>query len=182
MFTVPLGDGAEIRPFEPWQADAFADHIAANRDHLAPWLPWATSITDTAGARAFLQNYADGQAAGTRYLYSIWLDGVLVGGCLFRVFDVRTRTCEVGVWLAPEAEGRGIVTRACQAMIRWAVQERGMNRIEWRCVPHNKRSIAVAERLGMTRDGVLRQAFPFNGKLLDAEVWSLLADELPAKG
>ena len=24
MFTVPLGDGAEIRPLEPWQAKAFA--------------------------------------------------------------------------------------------------------------------------------------------------------------
>jgi ribosomal-protein-serine acetyltransferase len=52
-----------------------------------------------------------------------------------------------------------------------------MNRIEWQCLPHNKRSIAVAERLGMAREGVRRQSFPFNGELLDVEQWSLLAQD-----
>jgi RimJ/RimL family protein N-acetyltransferase len=45
-------------------------------------------------------------------------------------------------------------------MIAWALGERRLNRIEWRCVPSNKRSMAVAMRLGMARDGVLREAFP----------------------
>lgn len=180
MFTVPLGDGAELRPLEPWQSADFAAYIEQHRAHLAPWLPWATSITDTDGAHAFLQRFADGQAADGRRIYAIRLDGVLVGGCMFRVFEVATRSCEIGVWLSPEAEGRGIITRACRALIRWAVDERGMNRVEWRCTPQNKRSIAVAERLGMSRDGVLRQSFPFNGDLLDVEVWSLLASEVPA--
>jgi RimJ/RimL family protein N-acetyltransferase len=52
-----------------------------------------------------------------------------------------------------------------------------MTRVEWHCVPHNTRSIAVARRLGMSRDGVLRSAFPFNGERHDVEVWSLLAAE-----
>jgi ribosomal-protein-serine acetyltransferase len=172
-----LGDGAEIRPLEPWQAEAFAAYIDEHRAHLAPWLPWATSITDADGARAFLQRYADGQAADVRRFYSLWQDGVMAGGCLFRVFDAGLRSCEIGVWLSPAAEGRGLVTRACRELIRWAIEERGMNRIEWRCVPHNARSIAVAQRLGMTYEGTLRQVFPFHGELLDAQVWSLLASE-----
>jgi RimJ/RimL family protein N-acetyltransferase len=101
----------------------------------------------------------------------------LVGGCLFRTFDTGIRTCELGVWLSADAEGRGLITRACRDLIDWAIDARGMNRVEWQCVPHNKRSIAVAERLGMTRDGVLRQSFPFNDEMLDVEVWSLLAGE-----
>jgi ribosomal-protein-serine acetyltransferase len=177
LFTVPLGDGAEIRPLEPWQAEAFASYVAEHRAHLAPWLPWASAITDTAGAQAFLQRYADGEAADGRRIYSLWLDGVMVGGCLFRIFEVALRSCEIGVWLSPAAQGHGLMTRACHELIRWAVEERGINRIEWRCVPHNTRSIAVAKRLGMTHEGTLRQSFPFNDELLDVEVWSLLASE-----
>ena len=174
MFSHPLGDGAELRPFEPYQAAEFAAYIEANRAHLAPWLPWVTTITDVEGARAFLQRYADGQAADIRRMYSLWQDDELVGGLIFRVFDTATGSCELGAWLSAGAEGRGLMTRACRALIDWAFDVRGMRRVVWQTVPHNKRSIAVAERLGMRREGVLRQSFPFGDDLLDVEVWSLL--------
>lgn len=85
--------------------------------------------------------------------------------------------CEIGVWLAPEAVGRGLVTGAVRHMIDWAVGVRGMARVEWLTATINDRSIAVAKRLGMTLDGVLRRAFPLNGVRHDFEVWSVLADE-----
>jgi ribosomal-protein-serine acetyltransferase len=147
------------------------------RPHLAPWLPWANSITGEAGARAFLQRYADRQAADAGRIYGIWLGTRLVGGALFRVFDAESGVCEIGVWLSPDVQGRGLVTRAARHLIQWAFDVRGMTRVEWHCVPHNTRSIAVARRLGMSRDGVLRSAFAFNGERHDVEVWSLLAAE-----
>jgi RimJ/RimL family protein N-acetyltransferase len=177
MLTLDLGDGAELRALEPWQAGEFAAYVDRNREHLAPWLPWATTITDEAGARKFLQRYAHLQATDEGRIYGIWLDGQLVGGTLFRVFDVHAGVCELGVWLTPEAEGRGLVTHASRHMIDWAFGARGMSRVEWLCTPRNKRSIAVAQRLGMTRDGVLRSVFELNGERQDMEVWSLLADE-----
>jgi RimJ/RimL family protein N-acetyltransferase len=178
MLAWPLADGAELRPLEPWQAAEFAACIDRARDHLAPWLPFARMITDADTAREWLQRYADEQARDGGRVYGIWLDDVLVGGVLFRVFDTRVGTCELGVWLAPQAQGRGLVTRAAHRLIDWAVGIRGMVRVEWRAVPDNVRSIAVAKRLGMTREGVLRQAgLPIDGVHEDIEVWSLLADE-----
>jgi ribosomal-protein-serine acetyltransferase len=178
MLVQLLGPDAEMRPLEPWQAEEFADYIARVRPHLAQWLPWAVSIVDADTARPFLQMYADDQALDGRRIYGIWLDGKLVGGTIFRVFDLRSGSCEIGVWLAPEAQGRGLITTAARHMIDWAVRVRGLNRVEWRTVPGNDRSIAVAKRLGMTREAVLRQAFPHNGVRHDVEVWSLLASEL----
>jgi RimJ/RimL family protein N-acetyltransferase len=177
MLTLALGDDAELRALEPWQAAEFAAYVDETRPHLAPWLPWANSITDEAGARAFLQRYADRQAADAGRIYGIWLGTRLVGGALFRVFDAESGVCEVGVWLAPDVQGRGLVTRAAGRLIQWAFDVRGMTRVEWHCVPHNTRSIAAARRLGMSRDGVLRSAFAFNGERHDVEVWSLLAAE-----
>jgi RimJ/RimL family protein N-acetyltransferase len=174
VLTHPLGEGAELRALEPWRAEEFAAHVARERDHLAPWLPWARSITDAAGARAFLQNYADRQAADGGRIYGLWVDGTLSGGTLFRVFDAPSGVCEIGVWAAAGVQGRGLIGRAARHMIDWAVTERGMSRVEWRCVPDNTRSIAAARRLGMTREGVLRGAFPFGGVRHDIEVWSLV--------
>ena len=175
MLGFGLGDRAELRALEPWQAAEFAAHVDRARAHLAPWLPWASVVVDEDSARAFLQRYADEQARGGGRTYGIWLDNVLVGGALFRVFDVHSGSCEIGVWLDPEAQGRGLVTRACRGLIDWAIDVRGMARVEWRCVPHNARSVAAAKRLGMRRDGVLREAFPMAGVRYDVEVWSVLA-------
>jgi ribosomal-protein-serine acetyltransferase len=174
MLSLSLGDGAELRALEPWQAAEFAAYVDEARAHLAPWLPWATSVTDEATAREFLQRYADRQAMDEGRIYGIWLDGRLVGGTLFRIFEVASGVCELGVWLAPAAQGRGLVTRAARHMIDWAFA-RGLQRVEWYCAVDNKPSIAVAQRLGMTREGVLRSAFLVNGTRQDVEVWSLLA-------
>jgi Acetyltransferase (GNAT) domain/Antitoxin VbhA len=91
---------------------------------------------------------------------------------LYRVFDSRFGTAEIGLWIAPEAQGTGLITRAAERMIAWALGERRLNRIEWRCVPSNKRSMAVAMRLGMARDGVLREAV-----LVPAALWDSMVNE-----
>ena len=84
---------------------------------------------------------------------------------------------EIGVWLAEGAPGRGLVTRAVRRLINWAVGVRGIERVEWKVVPDNARSIAVARRLGFARDRVVRSVFPLGGVRHDVEVWSLLAHE-----
>ena len=180
MLSLPLTDDAELRALEPWQAQEFAAHVAAARDHLSEWLPWGSSAADVAEAERLLQRYADAQARGEGRILGIWVGGKLVGGVLFRVWEQQAGVCELGVWLAPEAVGRGLITRASRAMIDYAFRERGMHRVEWRCATANTRSSAVAARLGMTREGVLRAATPLHGVRHDVELWSVLATEWPA--
>lgn len=183
MLTYPLADAAELRALEPWMAPEFASYIEQNREHLAAWLPWAEALVDVEGTRAWLQRYADSQAADGGRIYGIWLDGRLVGGVLFRVFEPRFGVAEIGVWNSPEAGGRGLVTAAARRMMRWVFKDRGMHRVEWRCAPTNERSIAVAKRLGMRLDGVLRESYPHRGVHHDVQVWSMLATEYhPADG
>jgi RimJ/RimL family protein N-acetyltransferase len=179
VFTRPLGDHAQLRPLEPWQAQEYLAHIDRARPSVDPWIPWATLSTDLDSATAVLQRYADNQAKDTARIYGIWLDGTLVGGVMFTKFDAATGTCEIGCWLEPAAQGRGLVTRACRVLIDWAFGERGMSRVEWWAAAGNVRSVDVARRLGMTRDGVLRQRYPYRGTRQDSEVWSVLSEEWP---
>ncbi|MFK4069318.1 GNAT family N-acetyltransferase [Streptomyces sp. NPDC029674] len=177
MFAISLAEGAELRPLEPWQAQEFLDHVGRAREYAGPWVPFTATVTDLETARKHLQTYADKQAADTGRFYGIWLDGTLVGGVLFRIFDTRVDSCEIGVWLEPSAAGRGLVNKASRILIDWAVDQRGMHRVEWLVSSRNDRSKAAAERLGFTRDGVLRESFPWQGIRHDMEVWSVLAPE-----
>ncbi|EGE41609.1 GNAT family N-acetyltransferase [Streptomyces sp. SID4928] len=182
MFAVSLGDdGAQLCPLEVWQAEELLAHMDRARELVDAWIPLASAVTDADSARALLRRYAEKQATDSGRLYGIRLDGVLVGGVLFRTFDAESGTCEIGVWLEPAAQGRGLVTRAAERLIDWAVHERGMHRVEWVASAANTRSVAVAKRLGMTRDGVLRQNYLHRGVRHDSEVWSVLAPEWRAR-
>ncbi|MEV4516050.1 GNAT family protein [Dactylosporangium sp. NPDC049525] len=182
MFSVPLAEGADLRPLEPWQAAEFLAHMDRARATVDPWIAWAGVSTDLDSATATLQRYADLAARDAGRLFGIWLDGTLVGGTMFVAFDAEAGTCELGCWLEPAGQGRGLITRATRVLIDWAVHTRGIHRVEWHCRPDNVASSAVAQRLGMRLDGVLREVYPYLGVRHDLEIWSLLATEARQAG
>ncbi|MFD9792611.1 GNAT family N-acetyltransferase [Streptomyces sp. NPDC059070] len=178
MFAISLGDdGAELRPLEPHHAEEVLAHIDRGREFIGRFITLADVCHDLPSVRAFLQGYADKAAADAGRLYGIWSHGTLVGGVMFRVFDAELGTTEVGCWLEESASGRGLITRAVRRMIDWAVDERGIHRVEWRAGSANTASINVAKRLGMVRDGTLRDNYLFRGVRQDTEVWAVLAPE-----
>jgi RimJ/RimL family protein N-acetyltransferase len=178
VYAISLGDdGAELRPLEPWRAEEFLTHLDRGREFIGQHIALPDVVTDLESSRTFLQAYADKAAADTGRIHGIWTGGKLVGGFLFRTMDVGNGTAEAGCWLEPSAAGKGLVTRAARVIIDWAVEERGIHRVEWLVSTANEPSIAVARRLGMRKDGVLRESYPYRGRRLDMEVWSVLAPE-----
>ncbi|MGW3950881.1 GNAT family N-acetyltransferase [Streptomyces sp. NPDC004752] len=178
MYAITLGDdGAELRPLDPWDAEEFLAHLDRGREFIGQYIAFGARATDVDSARDILTAYADKRTTDSGGMHGIWLDGKLVGGVLFRTFDAQQGSCEVGCWLEPAAAGRGLVTRAATVLIDWAVEQRGIHRVEWHAASGNRPSINVARRLGMSRDGVLRENHLHRGIRHDTEVWSVLADE-----
>lgn len=179
MYAITLSSAprAELRPLEPWQAEEFLAHVDRARATVDPWIPWATFSTDLDSARATLQRYADKQAADAGRIHGIWLEGTLVGGVMFPKFDAGSGNCEIGCWTEPAGTGHGLITAAARHLVDYAFGERGMKRIEWVTTPANERSQAVAQRLGMRLDGVLRSEWAYGPGRQDSQVWSLLAEE-----
>ncbi|GAA2860506.1 N-acetyltransferase [Actinoplanes cyaneus] len=177
MFSVPLGDDARLEPLEVWQAREFADHLDRAREHVRPWVGPAF----IADAAATLKRYAERQAADGARLFGIRHRGTLVGGVMFTDFSAAAGSCEIGCWLEPAGEGRGFVTRASAILLDWAFTTRGLHRAEWHCRADNDRSSAVAKRLGMTLEGVRREAWPFEGVRYDKQIWAILAPEWAAR-
>lgn len=182
MFELPLDvDGAELRPLEPRHAEEFLANIDRGREFIGRYIALPDVIVDLESSRTYLRSYAEKAATDTGGIYGIWSGDQLLGGVLFRTMDLKHGTAEAGCWLEPSAAGRGLVTRAAQQIIDWAVEKRGVHRVEWHASSANEASIAVARRLGMTRDGVLRESYVYRGERHDMEVWSVLAPEWRAR-
>jgi RimJ/RimL family protein N-acetyltransferase len=180
MFRLALGNHAELRPLEPWQATEFLDHLDRARGHIMPWVGRSfSSASDLDAARAVLQRYADSRARDAGDIFGIWRNEVLVGGVMFVSFDAASGSAEVGCWLEQGAEGLGLATAAATELIDWAINTRGLSRIEWQTKADNSRSISVAKRLGMHLDGTMREAIPDTPRG-DLEIWSVLAEEWKA--
>jgi ribosomal-protein-alanine N-acetyltransferase len=108
------------------------------------------------------------------------LDGRAVGGIDLR-FHFDNALAEIGYSLARAYWGRGLCTEAARAVIdaTFAAYD-DLNRIHARADNRNTRSQRVMEKLGMTREGVLRMSRVERGEALD-EVWySILRPEWQA--
>ncbi|MDA8369869.1 MAG: GNAT family protein [Nocardiopsaceae bacterium] len=181
MVTCRLNDTDELRPLEPWHAEDLSACVEAARDALKPWPFVASRVRDVESARRLLRGFTDRRARDTGHYYGVWSSGRLVGAAMFRTFDTRNQTCEVGVWLIPTSQGRGLATRALHRLTDWAIRERGMQRVQLQTSPHNFAGRDLARRLGMTHEGTLRSAVTVNETRHDSEIWAVLASEWPGQ-
>jgi ribosomal-protein-alanine N-acetyltransferase len=74
---------------------------------------------------------------------------------------------ELSYDLDPTHRGRGLATQAARAIIHWAHDELGLQRIQATVLDTNASSIAVLERLGMQREGLLRAYRKVRGEARD---------------
>ncbi|MFC6087988.1 GNAT family N-acetyltransferase [Saccharothrix lopnurensis] len=134
------------RDFEP-----LSRVIGESLDHLRPWMPWVAHHS-AATTRAFLAGCDPKWRAGEAYNYAIVADGELVGSCsMYRSGD--TRGMFMGYWLHPAATGRGLATRAAEAMAAEAFTLPGVDYLEIVHDLANTASGAVPRRLGFTEVG-----------------------------
>ena len=169
-----LGDGIVVRALTPDDDVELFELIDRNRDRLRPWMAWEPMTKGPADTRAFIERAIasehDHDANG------IYLDGRLAGSVGLRV-DALDEKGEVGYWLDRDAEGRGIVTRACERALAFAFEELGLHRVELLAATGNARSRAVAERLGMIQEGTGREAGRIDGGFVDLVTYAILDRE-----
>src|SRR5690606_35447348 len=101
----------------------------------------------------------------------------LIGDCSLTVYFPEYRQAEIGFCLHPDAQGRGIATQAVHAVLGYGFEVRSIHRIEARCDVRNDRSWRLLERVGMRREGHLRQCSFLKGEWIDAYIYAMLALE-----
>jgi ribosomal-protein-serine acetyltransferase len=173
MFSYKIGVDIELRLLEERHAEQIFALIAENRERH-PDLDKDFSLEDTKKKiRHDLALFADNKGLNV----GIWLEGNLAGSVRYHEIDWSNRSSELGYWIGVAFEGKGLVTKACQALIDHAFKELGLNRMVISCARGNQRSRAIPERLGFTQEGVLRQSEWLQDHFTDMVVYGMLASE-----
>ncbi len=176
-FALRVDDELQLGLLERQDAEELQAVIERNRDHLRPWMPWARE-QDLSATRAFLEGRAlPAFARGERVDGGIWWRGRLVGSAGIHSWSERPRRGAVGYWLSADAQGYGIATRVTRALLAKAFDDLGAERVDLRADVANHPSRAVAARLGMRFEGVLRRELPVQEGYADMAVYALSAAE-----
>ncbi len=177
MLNYKIDENIEMRLVSEKYVAELVSVVNENLDYLHDWMPWATEDYNKATALEFIKLrrvlFAENRSLGL----FIFLDEKLVGGIGFNNLNLNNRSTEIGYWIAKKEQGRGIVTKCCREIIKHAFDELNLNRIVIRCATENAKSQAIPERLGFTKEGVLRQSEWLHNSFVDLVVYSLLKEE-----
>ena len=176
--------------------DALPEVIETARLRLRPWalsdvddvLAYATDPEWSRFLRALPTPYSRGDAERfvarqilldrvTHPAWAIVLDGTAVGGINLR-FDFQNRLAEMGYSVARAHWNRGYVTEAAGAVVDAAFETHpDLNRVCARADAENTASQRVMEKLGMAKEGVLRQSRVERGEAIDEAWFAVLRGE-----
>ncbi|MGI8317080.1 GNAT family N-acetyltransferase [Halobacillus mangrovi] len=84
---------------------------------------------------------------------------------------------EIGFIIHPGQWGKGLATDAALLIMKHSFEKCELHRIAATCSPENKASIKVLEKIGMVKEGVLRQDLLVKGEWRDSCVYSMLREE-----
>lgn len=177
MFPIQVSDEVVLRLFDQDHADAMLDLIQRNRVHLDRWLRWSGRVQSIDDGRAFIRRFEDKFAAGDGFHAGLWYREALAGGLVCHFINRESHKSEIGYWLGAEFTGKGVVTRACRAVLDYLFTHEKLHRIEIQCATDNVPSRAVAERLGFVLEGIKRESEWITSSYRDHALYSLLAYE-----
>ena len=169
-----LGSGAALRAVHPDDAEAVYTLVDESREHLRAWLPWVEASRNADYTREFFEHVVQQREREATAAYLILEHDRIAGMIGLHDIDWTNRSFLIGYWISAHAQGRGLITRACRALVKLAFEEWGMERAVIQCGVGNGRSSAVARRLGFTLEGVARHAQLLHGEFIDLQVWSML--------
>jgi RimJ/RimL family protein N-acetyltransferase len=92
--------------------------------------------------------------------------------------DYRAHRAEIGYWLGCPFWGKGLMTQAVGAFVRYAFRELHLRRLTAHVFEENLASARVLEKNGFKLEGELREHFLKDGKALNAKLYGLLRDDL----
>jgi RimJ/RimL family protein N-acetyltransferase len=101
----------------------------------------------------------------------------LIGTIGLREIDQEHLQAEMGFWIGTDWWGQGHATEAAKSVIRYGFKELGLNRIYTHHMVRNPASGRVLEKLGMKREGLLRQRVRKWGKFEDVVILAILRND-----
>lgn len=155
--------------------------------HYLRYSPWMQRTE--ADAREFVGTFIawSKEHPRTKFQFAIVLQAEerLIGTCGIRVARTVERhsdrfsggEADIGYELDSQFWGHGYATEAVRALLAFGFEQLGLHRIWAHCLAENTTSIRLLERIGMRREGLLRENQWQQGRWHDTLIYAILAHE-----
>lgn len=176
------GDGIYLRApigadYGPW-----SDLRERSRNFLAPWEPtWPADDLTRSSYKRRIKRYLREVRDDSGYAFFLFRqdDDSLMGG--IRLSHVRrgvAQSCSLGYWMGECYAGRGYMTAAVRSIIPFIFDALRLHRIEAACLPHNKASMCLLEKVGFQHEGRARSYLCINGLWQDHMLFAFVESDL----
>jgi [ribosomal protein S5]-alanine N-acetyltransferase len=150
-----------LRSYQPGDGNWYYAMSLRNRAHLNQYESEnaVMTITNPEAAEALVGEFAKYWEQGTCFFIGAFEKGTgeFVAQVYVGIVDQTLPEFEIGYFADVAHEGQGYVTEAVRATLGMIFNHLNAHRVRLECAETNLRSIRVAERCGMTREGRLRQ-------------------------
>jgi ribosomal-protein-serine acetyltransferase len=176
-FHCTVAPGIDLRQFAISDSAAVYQAVDRNRKYLREWLPWVDRTQSALDIRDFIEARTEQFESNQGANAGIWCEGEFAGAVGCHPIDWNNRHCSIGYWIDATKQGKGIMTRCSAALLDYLFDDVGLHRVTIQCGTGNHKSCAIPERLGFTREGVMRQAEWVNDRWVDLVVWGMLEQD-----
>ncbi len=163
-----------LRPLREEESSSLFELVDANREHLKEFMGWLDYSTTPADSLVFIRGEQEKLERLQTITLGIYFLDQLVGVLSLYHIDPLNQYASIGYWIGKAHQGEGIVSKSTHTLIQYAFKELQLHRIEIRCALHNHRSQKIAEKLGFSKEGILKEAIAHYGMYFDAYIYGLL--------
>lgn len=177
--TILEGNHVRLEPLSMNHLDDLCRH--GLEEHLWTWIPQPVQTrNDMAG---YIEAALAGQKTGTMLPFATIAkeSGEAVGSTRFGSIDLENRRMEIGwTWIVRPWQRTAINTETKLLMLKYAFNNVGCNRVEFKTDAMNLRSRTAILRLGAQEEGTLRKHIvTTSGRLRDTVYYSITNEEWP---
>lgn len=169
-------------PIDPADGPELWSAVDGSRWHLERWLPWVPYNNSAEASQRYAEACAQDWDAGRAVRLAVRnkADRELLGVVGLDSVVHLHRSCELGYWLKREACGKGLMTEAASACLNFAFDTLHAHRVRCAAATENYASLRVIMRLGLTFEGLARQAEYVGSRWVDHAVFAQIStDRIP---
>jgi ribosomal-protein-serine acetyltransferase len=148
----------ELRAPDEVDVQPLYEAIEASLEDLRPWISWAQKMPTVEDLERVVANTRTWFTERETFVWRVYLKGTktLIGEIDIHHLDWEVPKCEIGYWGRSDYTGQGYMSEAVSSVLQVAFEVLKMRRVEALCDSRNDRSIRLAERVGMVKEGLLR--------------------------
>lgn len=177
MFRYKIDETISLKLKDFQDTEELYTLIDSSREHLKKWMPWADSVKDENDVATRIQKNLEDFAQRKGMHYLILYNDKIVGSISLKQFNWTVKSAEIGYWIAPDYQGKGIVTKAVKAILVYGFDYLKLNKLEIWAAADNKRSRKLPERLDFIEEGRRRQNEFIDETYFDMIIYGLLQTE-----